>query len=95
MAMTFAQKYPEAVQKLVVVDVAPVGYKDTTTNQEIIYNLMDIDLDNLKTRKEADEQLKPHIPVRDSINIWREKIVTREKLFLFDDTCHGQPRHIA
>lgn len=74
--MTFAQKYPEAVQKLVIVDVAPVGYKNTTTNQEIIYNLMDIDLDKLKTRKEADEQLKPYIPVRKYL---REKYVP--------DTC--------
>lgn len=89
MAMTFAQKYPEAVQKLVVVDVAPVGYKNTTTNQEIIYNLMDIDLDKLKTRKEADEQLKPHIPVRE--NIWRENVKKISEIFdqcYFDDTCH-------
>ncbi|WP_282179156.1 alpha/beta fold hydrolase [Maribacter stanieri] len=58
-AMQFACSYPERVHKLLVADIAPKYYPPH--HQEIINGLNSIDTSNLKSRKDADEQLKKHL----------------------------------
>ena len=54
-AMHFATKYPEYIEKLCVVDIAPKYYPPH--HQMIFEGFDSVDLPNLTSRKEADEQL--------------------------------------
>ena len=54
-AMNFALIYPHRVQKLVVIDIAPRKY--FIHYQNIVDGLLAIDIDKVKTRQEADDQL--------------------------------------
>jgi pimeloyl-ACP methyl ester carboxylesterase len=58
-AMLFAVSYPELVNKLIVVDIAPKFYP--THHDLIIEGLKSIDFKILKTRKEIDQKLSEHI----------------------------------
>lgn len=54
-AMEFALEYPDMVDKLVIVDIAPKAYKG---GHELIFKaLLGLDLDKLEGRKEADAEL--------------------------------------
>jgi len=57
-AMLFATTYPERVEKLVVVDIAPKYY--TPHHQEILAGLHAVENANVMSRKEADEILARH-----------------------------------
>lgn len=66
-AMFFAAAFPERVKKLIVVDISPRTY---TTNKGdaqykehslILDALSNLDIRNLKTREDAQKQLKPSI----------------------------------
>src|SRR5690606_5987978 len=57
-AMTFALKYPEMVDRLMVVDIAPRFYP--VHHQSILDGLNAIDMDQLKSRKEADDILSEY-----------------------------------
>ena len=59
-AMTFATRYPERVNKLVVVDIAPKHYPPH--HDKIFRAFRSLDLANLKSRQEADEQMAYRIP---------------------------------
>jgi esterase len=54
-AMNFALEYPHRVDKLAVIDIAPKEYP--IRHQEIMDALNAIDLRQIKSRQEADEQL--------------------------------------
>lgn len=74
--MQFALENPDMVNKLIVADIAPVKYEPR--HNHIFRALFDLDLDNLKSRGEADEFLK------DQITEWGErqfllKNLTRKK----------------
>jgi len=58
-AMCFAGEHPERVKKLVVVDIAPRFYP--IHHDTILSALLSIDLENLKSRNEADELLSRYI----------------------------------
>jgi len=59
-AMQFALEYPEMVNKLIVVDIAP---QENEPGHEQIFNAMlTLDLDNLESRKQADKFLSNKIP---------------------------------
>lgn len=58
-AMYFAGEHPKRVKKLVVVDIAPRFYP--IHHDTILDALLSIDLDNLKSRNEADELLSRYI----------------------------------
>jgi len=62
-AMKFAAKYPEMLEKLVVVDIAPRYYKPH--HQEIMDAFKAVDLENMKTRNEADEAMSAFISEMD------------------------------
>ena len=59
-AMKLALQYPDMVDKLIVVDIAPKVYPG---NHQFIFDaLFDVDLDRIDSRADADEQLIKHIP---------------------------------
>jgi len=56
-AMQFAINYPQKVDKLIVVDIAPKAYQN---GHQIIFDAFkSLDFDAIKSRKDADNQLKP------------------------------------
>jgi len=58
-AMQLALFYPEKIESLTVVDIAPKAYKGG--HQEIFEALFSIDLPTIESRKDADEQLQATI----------------------------------
>ena len=58
-SMLFALKYPLIINNLIIVDIAPVRY--LSQDEENIDYLLKMDLANLKTRLEADEELSKNI----------------------------------
>ena len=60
MAMAFALKYPQRVSKLILADIAPVGYPPR--HNAIIAGLKAVDLAALQQRGDADKQLAQFIP---------------------------------
>jgi pimeloyl-ACP methyl ester carboxylesterase len=65
--MTFASKYPELVEKLIVVDVAPVSYgsEHYGYHLDLMRNLKKLNLDEIRTRKQAEAEASKFIDVRD------------------------------
>lgn len=59
-AMEFALRHPARVRKLIVVDIAPVGYPPH--HNDVFAGLLNIDPDSLGSRQEADHLLLPHVP---------------------------------
>lgn len=62
-AMNFAVKYPEQLDKLIVVDIAPKQY--AVHHDHILEGLHAINLQTLASRNEADKILSDHIPEPD------------------------------
>jgi len=58
-AMVAALENPQRVGHLIVVDIAPVIY--THTHLPLIDAMLSVDISSLKSRSEADEQLKPTV----------------------------------
>lgn len=57
--MRFSQLFPSYVNKQIIVDIAPKKY---TGGHELILNaILDLDLDKVESRKDADEKLSKHI----------------------------------
>jgi len=56
-AMRFAINYPDLVQKLIVVDIAPKPYEIKMQHLHMIKAMLSMDLTNIKSRTEAEEQL--------------------------------------
>ncbi|RTE65098.1 alpha/beta fold hydrolase [Amphritea opalescens] len=59
-AMQLAMNNPERVDKLIIVDIAPVQYPNH--HSDVFAGLNAVDLENLSSRREADQQLSQHIP---------------------------------
>ena len=62
-AMNFAVKYPDLLDKLIVVDIAPKSYP--VHHDHILDGLHDIDLNTLTSRTEADKLLSRQVPEPD------------------------------
>ena len=63
-AMLFASQNPQMVEKLVVVDISPGGYGNSTSltlqrkiHEKIISSLLALDIDTITSRQQADEVL--------------------------------------
>lgn len=59
-AMNFALTYPDRVEKLIVADIAPRFY--AIHHQSILEGLNALELNELQSRKEADDELAKYIP---------------------------------
>ena len=61
--MQLALRHPDLVQRLVVMDIAPVQPRDTRGNSaELLDALLGLDLERLDSRAEADAALREAIP---------------------------------
>ena len=60
-AMQYALSFPDRVDKLVVVDIAPGEYTDPSWTR-YLNAMLAVDASGLKSRKEADEALEKEIP---------------------------------
>jgi pimeloyl-ACP methyl ester carboxylesterase len=60
--MLVALRHPELVERLVVVDVAPVPYDHATEFDGYITAMRGVDLDRLERRSQADEALREAVP---------------------------------
>ncbi len=71
-ALAFGLKYPEKVEKMIVVDISPFGYDETSapeviSHEQIMRSLMMLKPETLKGRQDADNTLAEQIrsePVR-------------------------------
>lgn len=59
-AMFFATKYPEMIDKLIIADIGPKYYKPH--HQDIMDGLNAVDFAKKPERSDVEELLKPHIP---------------------------------
>lgn len=76
-AMTFVNKYPHFVDKLVVVDIAPKAYP--VHHQEIINALKSVDFKRVKDRNEVDEILKKSIQEKGVIQFLLKNLYWKSK----------------
>lgn len=60
-AMRFAQRFPEHVSSLVIVDIAPIDYP-THSHAEIIAGMRAVRLHEVDSRRDADVQMAERIP---------------------------------
>lgn len=58
-AMTIALVFPQKVDKLLLADIAPVAY--TPRHQNVFNGLQNVDLENTRDRKHAENQLADHV----------------------------------
>lgn len=61
-AMVLALRHPELVERLCVVDVAPVGYESASEFGGYIRAMQGLDLDSLSQRGDADAALEEAVP---------------------------------
>ncbi|CAM3452012.1 alpha/beta fold hydrolase [Nocardioides dubius] len=61
-AMLLALRHPELVERLVVVDIAPVDYPSGSEFAGYIAGMQALDLASLSTRAQADKALVPSVP---------------------------------
>ncbi len=59
-AMVLALSRPEKLRRLIVADIAPVAYSHT--QRHLIEAMRRVDLTSIKTRRDADTQLKASVP---------------------------------
>jgi len=60
LAMFFATKYPEMIDKLIIADIGPKYYRPH--HQDIMEGLNAVDFSKKPERSDVEELLKPHIP---------------------------------
>ncbi|MDA8586825.1 alpha/beta fold hydrolase [Rhodobacteraceae bacterium] len=58
--MTLALQHPNRLRRIIIADIAPVTY--THSQQPMIDAMRQIDLTTIESRRDADEQLMPHVP---------------------------------
>ncbi|QDP97039.1 alpha/beta fold hydrolase [Microlunatus elymi] len=61
-AMALALRHPDLVQRLCVVDIAPVDYRGKSEFDRYADAMRSVDLDQLRSRSEADDQLRSAVP---------------------------------
>jgi len=74
--MTFAVEFPQLLEKLIIVDIAPKKY--APHHDEIIKALYSLNLSTLSSRREADEEMKKSI-ANDGTRLFLLKNLNREK----------------
>ncbi len=82
--MAFAMAWPERVESLIVVDIAPVSYLDAVDNSMMTANharmidaMMELDLDSLESREDASKALAVKIG-SERIRLFLLKNLTRD-----------------
>lgn len=93
-AMQLALDHPDKIDKLIIVDIAPVEY--TPHHDDVFQGLFSIDLNNLTSRGEADKALAEHVSdaaVRAFLltNLYR----TEDKKFAWRMNLHALHKNYA
>ena len=78
-AMILAFKYSELVDKLIIIDIAPVAYEHS--HSVINKSMMELDLNNLANRKEADTALARSIKDTPTRQFLLQNLVTVDSHF--------------
>jgi esterase len=92
-AMNFAVKYPNQLDKLIVVDIAPKQYP--VHHDHILDGLHDIDLNTLASRNEADQLLSRQVPEPDVRQFLLKNLArTSEGKFEWRVNIHAIDEHI-
>ncbi len=86
-AMNFALKYSEQVNKLIIVDIAPRPYP--VHHQEIINGLNAVDITTMTSRTEAEAALLPYIPEADT------RLFLLKNLYRKEDNSFGWRMNLA
>ena len=73
--MQFAFQYPDLIAKLIVIDIAPIGYPVKHNNE--IEAMQSVQLDKITRRSDAEEMLMPLVPEND-VRQFLLKNLTRE-----------------
>ena len=60
-AMLFALKYPDLLDKLVIVDIAPRKYPPNPEHRMLIDAMLKVDLSSAHSRSDVDKQLEPNV----------------------------------
>lgn len=60
-SMLFSQRYPECIEKLLIIDIAPKSYQ-LSEHKHILEMLQQVDLNAHQTRTEIDQVLKASLP---------------------------------
>ena len=81
--MNFALRYPSAVSRLIVVDVAPVDYPPFDKFNSYIEMMKALDLAKLTSRKDADEYFKSLVPVSICVSTMHLYCVLAYFVFVF------------
>ena len=85
-AMTLALLYPKCVEKLVVVDIAPIKYNNEQHQLTYIDALQSINLNSIQTRKDLNERLSLRIDDPDLVAFFCQSFVISgsQKMWLFN-----------
>ncbi len=76
-AMTFAQFYPEYIDKLIIVDIGPKAYP---IHHDIILDALNsIDFNEVKSRQEVIERLKTYLSEEDVVQFLAKNLYWKEK----------------
>ncbi|MCF6214299.1 MAG: alpha/beta fold hydrolase [Flavobacteriaceae bacterium] len=77
MAMLFAVTYPEMVNKLIVVDIAPKYY--SPHHEFILKALNAVDFEKINTRREVEAVLKSHIDTQEVVQFLLKNVYWKSK----------------
>ncbi len=77
LSMKFAQTYPELINKLIVADIGPKKYP--VHHQQIINGLESVPMDQVKSRQEVKDYLKPYINEEQTVQFFLKNLYWREK----------------
>jgi esterase len=92
-AMNYAVKYPDKLDRLIVVDIAPKEYP--VHHDHILEGLHEIDLQTLTSRNEADRLLSRQVPEPDVRQFLLKNLArTTEGKFEWRVNIHAIDRHI-
>lgn len=61
--MQVALTYPDLIKKLIIVDVSPVKYNHYSFHLNLMEFMKKMDLNNIKSRKEADKIMSEFVNV--------------------------------
>ncbi len=60
--LDFVVKYPERVEKLIIIDIAPRAYEDRAEHRQVLEVMQQLDLSFFQTRKQLEEALRNQLP---------------------------------
>lgn len=86
-AMQLAIDQPEKINRLVIVDVAPVAYPPS--HNSLFNALSELDLAGLSNRKSADERLQAQIPDRSMRQFLLKSLVKQDEQFIWKFNLKG------